>query len=478
MRNASLAAAIAMALQLPSAWAQDTERRSGKSSSPPSAAARTSMTCPLAVTPIRAEKLDAVRPAAKTCAALSGRVPGLNIESSYGRAFPRFYIRGLGNTDFDLDASQPVSVIVDDVVRKSRAEGLADVRRRAGRSAARPARHAVWPQHDRRHREVRLRQPSQATRALRQPPRHANSATRRRGQLGDRPRQVHARSRCSTSAATTGWTTPSPTGTTHSGATTTRRGRVQLLYDAGRGTSACSSTSTPETSTARRESSAPTSSSPGSNDLVAGFDETADLQRRQERRTSTQRRQPGAAPGLAALELNSITGYEHVEGRYSRGDIDGGFGAVFPPPSARASSRSRPKPPTACPSISSGRRSSASSPTPRGRSVGRAASTTSTRRLPGRELQLRHLGRRRGERQRRGRQQDNTAWRGIRLGRLASSATQFTLSAGLRYTKDEKDFTAERFTSPVGAGPIGPIAVNTDEDHVSWDVERHLGGQR
>ena len=28
----------------------------------------------------------------------------------------RFYIRGLGNTDFDLNASQPVSLVYDDVV--------------------------------------------------------------------------------------------------------------------------------------------------------------------------------------------------------------------------------------------------------------------------------------------------------------------------------------------------------------------------
>ncbi|UIP06362.1 TonB-dependent receptor [Erythrobacter sp. SDW2] len=48
--------------------------------------------------------------------ALSGQVPGLFVESSNGRAAPRFYIRGLGNTDFDLAASQPVSVIMDDVV--------------------------------------------------------------------------------------------------------------------------------------------------------------------------------------------------------------------------------------------------------------------------------------------------------------------------------------------------------------------------
>lgn len=51
--------------------------------------------------------------------ALAGRVPGLFVESSNGRAAPRFYIRGLGNTDFDLAASQPVSVIMDDVVMEN-----------------------------------------------------------------------------------------------------------------------------------------------------------------------------------------------------------------------------------------------------------------------------------------------------------------------------------------------------------------------
>lgn len=51
-----------------------------------------------------------------TLLALSGKVPGLYVESSTGRIFPRFYIRGLGNVDFYLGASQPVSIIQDDVV--------------------------------------------------------------------------------------------------------------------------------------------------------------------------------------------------------------------------------------------------------------------------------------------------------------------------------------------------------------------------
>ncbi len=50
---------------------------------------------------------------------LRGKVPSLNIESSFGRAFPRFYIRGWGNTDFDINASQPVSLVYDEVVQEN-----------------------------------------------------------------------------------------------------------------------------------------------------------------------------------------------------------------------------------------------------------------------------------------------------------------------------------------------------------------------
>ena len=51
-----------------------------------------------------------------TLLSLSGRVPSLYVESTTGRIFPRFYIRGLGNIDFYLGASQPVSIIHDEVV--------------------------------------------------------------------------------------------------------------------------------------------------------------------------------------------------------------------------------------------------------------------------------------------------------------------------------------------------------------------------
>ncbi len=74
---------------------------------------------PTAVSTLSGEKLDVLASGGQDVRFLSGRVPSLNIESSFGRAFPRFYIRGYGNTDFRLNASQPVSLIYDDVVQEN-----------------------------------------------------------------------------------------------------------------------------------------------------------------------------------------------------------------------------------------------------------------------------------------------------------------------------------------------------------------------
>jgi len=71
---------------------------------------------PVSVSVLNTEDLNIITTGGADVRALSARVPSLIMESSFGRAFPRFYIRGLGNTDFDLNASQPVSMVVDEVV--------------------------------------------------------------------------------------------------------------------------------------------------------------------------------------------------------------------------------------------------------------------------------------------------------------------------------------------------------------------------
>ncbi len=71
---------------------------------------------PLSVSTVRGGKSDTLRASGMDLRFLSNRTPSFQMESSFGRVFPRFYIRGLGDTDFDLNASQPVSVLYDGVV--------------------------------------------------------------------------------------------------------------------------------------------------------------------------------------------------------------------------------------------------------------------------------------------------------------------------------------------------------------------------
>jgi iron complex outermembrane receptor protein len=74
---------------------------------------------PASVATLSGENYEVLFSGAEDILALSGRVPGLYAESSNGRAAPRFYLRGLGNIDFDLAASQPVLVVMDEVVMEN-----------------------------------------------------------------------------------------------------------------------------------------------------------------------------------------------------------------------------------------------------------------------------------------------------------------------------------------------------------------------
>ena len=74
---------------------------------------------PLSVAAVDGEELQTIAAAGDDILALAARVPALYAESSNGRIAPRFYIRGLGNSDFDIAASQPVSIIMDEVVMEN-----------------------------------------------------------------------------------------------------------------------------------------------------------------------------------------------------------------------------------------------------------------------------------------------------------------------------------------------------------------------
>jgi iron complex outermembrane receptor protein len=71
---------------------------------------------PISIVTLDEDRLNNLFASGNDVTILSAQVPSLIAESSDGRVFPRFYIRGLGNTDFDLNTSQPVSMVYDDVV--------------------------------------------------------------------------------------------------------------------------------------------------------------------------------------------------------------------------------------------------------------------------------------------------------------------------------------------------------------------------
>ncbi len=74
---------------------------------------------PVSAASLPEDQIEAIFSSGEDVLALAARVPALYAESSNGRVAPRFYIRGLGNTDFDIAASQPVSIIMDDVVMEN-----------------------------------------------------------------------------------------------------------------------------------------------------------------------------------------------------------------------------------------------------------------------------------------------------------------------------------------------------------------------
>ena len=74
---------------------------------------------PVSASVISAAAVQAISANGQDMRVLAFTVPSLNVETTQGRNFPRFYIRGYGNTDYGPFASQPVSLVYDDVVQEN-----------------------------------------------------------------------------------------------------------------------------------------------------------------------------------------------------------------------------------------------------------------------------------------------------------------------------------------------------------------------
>lgn len=72
---------------------------------------------PISITAMAGEKLQSLN--IRDIRDLRAQAPNVNVESSFGKAFPRFYIRGLGVDDFAINLVMPVAIYNDEVVLQS-----------------------------------------------------------------------------------------------------------------------------------------------------------------------------------------------------------------------------------------------------------------------------------------------------------------------------------------------------------------------
>lgn len=286
---------------------------------------------PVSVTTLNAEQLDVLGSGGNDVRFLSGRVPSLNIESSFGRAFPRFYIRGYGNTDFRLNASQPVSLVYDEVVQENpilkgfpvfdldRVEVL---RGPQGSLFGRNTPAGVV-----KFESVR---PSQDFGGYGKLGIGSDNMVNFEGAVGGGLSENWSGRASVLFQRRDDWvenTYPGPNdgfeGYDESA------GRVQFLYEGESFEALLNAHARHLNGTARLFRA--NIIKPGTNDLVDGFDEDkVSLDGLNHSELDSQGASARLTWDIGDYKLYSITGYESVE-TYSRGDIDGGFGAVFLP---------------------------------------------------------------------------------------------------------------------------------------------------
>ncbi len=427
---------------------------------------------PVSITSLGGEKLAVIASGGSDISFLSARVPSVISESSFGRTFPRFYIRGLGNTDFDLNASQPVSFIYDDVVYEN------------------PVLKG-FPVFDIQAIEV-LRGP-QGTLFGRNTPAGIikfDSVKPGREFSGYAKAGVRSYSGLDLEAAAGGpvndflsvrvsalvqsqddWVDNARSNQSDfAGGYTETAGRIQLrfqpneAFDANINIHARDFDGTGQLFRAniiRR----------GTNDIVAGFDREkvfydggAGNNQSLETFGVTARADYDFTNGMT---LTYVGGYESLE-FFSRGDVDGGFGAVFLPfggpgvipfPAESADGIPDHEQITHELRLSGGDAASLSW------QVGLYSFSED---VTIDSFSLDTLGG--GVINARARQNQKTDSVAV-FGSVSWQASDaLNLTAGLRYTDDERDFVARRTLGAFGAPPLGPIRRNLSDSALSWDL--------
>jgi iron complex outermembrane receptor protein len=426
---------------------------------------------PLSVTPLSADQLAILGAGGADVKALSGRVPSLLFESSFGRAFPRFYIRGLGNTDFDLNASQPVSMIVDDIVLENpilKGKPLFDIDRT----------------------EV-LRGPQGTLFGRNTPAGIVKFDTRRPSQQKDGYARVSYGSydNVDFSAAAGGglsdtlsarasvlyqyqsdWIDNTFTGEKNAlGGQRTFAGRLQLLWAPSERFHALARVDGWNLDGTARVFRA-NIIKPGTDELVDGFRQDQVAQ------DGLNQQKIGAWGSGLKLDydfggavLTSVTGYEALTSMYSRGDIDGGYGAVYAPPSGPGFIPFSSESADGLPKLHQFSEEVRLASKGTGRWGWLVGAYYFDENLKAETFSYDSLTA--------GNPQNGYAFQTqhARSGAAFASidfrpSDRWTLKGGLRYTGDKKDFSAERPQPTFQTPTVRPIDVSTSADLVTWDA--------
>jgi iron complex outermembrane receptor protein len=291
---------------------------------------------PSSISTLSGEALDVLNSSGQDIRVLAGRVPSLNIESSFGRAFPRFYIRGLGNGDFDLNASQPVSLVFDEVVQENpilKGFPIFDI---AQIEVLRGPQGTLFG----RNTTAGVVKFESAKPVLKRTEGYLSigagtfSSVNLEGAFNIPMSDVLAARISLQTQHRDDWVK----NTNAAGPTQEMEGyddtaaRVQFLYQPSNDFSALFNVHGRKLDGTARVFRANIIKK-GTNDLVDGFDpKKVSHDGRNEQDLTSDGASLRLKMNLGPVTLHSITGYEHVK-VYSRGDIDGGFGAVFLPSS-------------------------------------------------------------------------------------------------------------------------------------------------
>ncbi len=430
---------------------------------------------PISVSALRGELLDTYSSGASDVRFMNARIPSLTVESSFGRTAPRFYIRGLGNTDFDLNASQPVSIVLDEVVQENPIlkgfpvfdlERIEVLRGPQGSLFGRNTPAGV----------VKF----ESKKPTREPEAYSSITYGRYDTVdfegavsGPISEELSARLSLLQQQRSNYVDNAAP-GFVNDDVLDGFRdtaGRIQILFEPDDAFTALFNyhfrdlNGTPAIFRANVIE-------PGTNDLVHGFNRSTVFQDA----AGTAHQDLQVHGGSLRLEFQadrhqytSVTGVESAD-LFSRADVDGGFGAAFLPPEQTG--------PGTIPF-----------PSETADGLRDHIQFTQELRLASHEAdQLRYqiglfyfyedltvdsfsFDTLNGGVQNGYAVQEQQSWAAAVFGTLSYDVTdRLTLTAGSRQSIDDKRFSAERLQDPFGGASIGPIKVETDDSHLSWDV--------